>query len=483
MKSNYTSKEEVHNRALEIRNIKFGELTQSLNVAHTKNSVGDIFEAWFGKLKDSSSEPDLGVAELKATPYKRLKNGNYSAKERLVLNIINYMDIVNENFDNSHFLYKNGVIELAFYEYIKEISRDKWFFSHVALYEMAKNPDDFKIIRDDWNTIQKCIKSGHAEDLSESMTSYLAACTKGVNAKSLRNQPFSDVRAKQRAFSLKSSYMTQILRKYILGDDKSESIISDSIELKNNSLDDILHKRFNKYVGKSTIEISDMLGIEVPKSKQANSILTTGMIGLDVKNTSKSQNRLDNISELNKASYKIKTIQFNSKGVNPQNMSFEAFKFQDLITQHWVDENDAPEADLNVMFSESKFIFAVFQSDKKGKNFFKGIKFFRMPKKDIDGPIRDVWQDTINKLKEGVQLTHKGKKNSNNFINKSDNMIIHVRPKSGQSSYVNDSNSNKLPVPAVWTNKPAGFSDDYMTTQCFFLNNDYIKKVVIDLLD
>ena len=115
MESVYTSKEEVHNRAREITDIPFGNLTKLLKVAENKNSIGDIFEAWFGKNKDSSSEPDLGVAELKATPYKKLKNGQYSAKERLVLNIINYMDIVNEDFEHSHFLYKNRVIELAFY--------------------------------------------------------------------------------------------------------------------------------------------------------------------------------------------------------------------------------------------------------------------------------------------------------------------------------------------------------------------------------
>lgn len=41
-------------------------------------------------------------------------------------------------------------------------------------------------------------------------TMYLAACTKGANAASVRRQPFSQIPAKQRAYSLKGSYMTQV---------------------------------------------------------------------------------------------------------------------------------------------------------------------------------------------------------------------------------------------------------------------------------
>ena len=68
--------------------------------------------------------------------------------------------------------------------------------------------------------------------MSEGLTSYLAPCTKGANASSLRNQPYSDIKAKQRAFSLKSGYMTSILRKYVLGDEKIDSIVKDPFEIK-----------------------------------------------------------------------------------------------------------------------------------------------------------------------------------------------------------------------------------------------------------
>ena len=56
-----------------------------------KGGLGQYIEQYlFGIDTNSESEPDFMPAgiELKVTPYKKLKNGKLSAKERLVLNII-----------------------------------------------------------------------------------------------------------------------------------------------------------------------------------------------------------------------------------------------------------------------------------------------------------------------------------------------------------------------------------------------------------
>ena len=46
--------------------------------------------------------------ELKTSPLKQLKNDEYRSKERLVLNIINYVNVVNQDFENSDFFKKNS---------------------------------------------------------------------------------------------------------------------------------------------------------------------------------------------------------------------------------------------------------------------------------------------------------------------------------------------------------------------------------------
>ena len=131
----YKTKEQVHNRAKEAVGKTIRELNNDAPVLGYKSSVGDAFESWFGKTKDSESRPDMEEAgvELKATPFKKLKNGNYSAKERLVLNIINYEKVAKESFEDSSFLYKNGTIELAFYEYVKDVARDDWKIKEAVL--------------------------------------------------------------------------------------------------------------------------------------------------------------------------------------------------------------------------------------------------------------------------------------------------------------------------------------------------------------
>lgn len=485
----YTSKEEVHNFAKKIEGIPFGDLAKNYNIdlKNNKNSVGDLFEAYFGKPKDNASEPDLGVVELKATPYKKLKRGDtYSAKERLVLNIINYDELLKENFEHSHFLHKNSVIELAFYQYFKDKPRKDWTFSDVVLYEMKKNPRDFAIIKHDWEVIYDYVDKGNADKLSESLTDYLAACTKGKNKKSTRPQPHSSRPAKQRAFSLKQKFMTHILRDYVLGNEPTEAIIKDPIELQVNGLRSIIKGKFKPYINMTIEEIANRVGIsidgkKVPKS--FNNMLVRGMLGLT------SGKSLEDIDEIEKGSFIMKTIQFDRNGKNKESMSFPNFDYKDLVTQNWANDEGEPLADLNVMFRESTFIFLVFQFDKQGNNLFKGVKFYRVPLEEINGPIKQVWEETKKRLITGLKLTYSKNRIYNNLPAKSENKIIHVRPHAKKSSYSNNTFANELPTPAFWTNLKDVDTTvypktvKYMTNSCFWLNNDYIRKAVSDLLD
>ena len=64
-----------------------------------KGGFGQYLEnAWFGLETNSFSRPDFYPVplELKATPLKRDANNTLVPKERLVLSIINFMEIVKE---------------------------------------------------------------------------------------------------------------------------------------------------------------------------------------------------------------------------------------------------------------------------------------------------------------------------------------------------------------------------------------------------
>ena len=173
-----------------------------------KGGLGQMVEQFlFGIQTNSDSEPDFMPAgiELKVTPYKKIKGGKLSAKERLVLNIIDFMTEYKNEFKSSHFWFKNNTIQLLWYLWEPNKDSKDLKITHEKLLELAKN-EDLKQIEEDWNFIINKIKEGKAHEISEADTMYLGACSKGANASSVRQQPFSDIPAMQRAFCFKNSY-------------------------------------------------------------------------------------------------------------------------------------------------------------------------------------------------------------------------------------------------------------------------------------
>ena len=80
-----------------------------------KGSLGGIIEEnLFGIEQNNESEPDFIDAgiELKVTPYKRNKDNSLSAKERLVLNMIDFNTEYKNQFLTSHFWFKNNKLQI-----------------------------------------------------------------------------------------------------------------------------------------------------------------------------------------------------------------------------------------------------------------------------------------------------------------------------------------------------------------------------------
>lgn len=510
--SSYTTKEQVHNRAKDAIGKTMRELYNSAGVYNVKDLVknksfiGDAFECWMKVPKNSRAEADITNAgvELKATPYKVLKSGKKSAKERLVLNIIDYVKEAKQTFETSSFQHKDKLMELAFYENDNSKNNDdkaNWKFDEAILFSFPKK--DLEIIKHDWETIHEYIIEGKAHEINEGLTDYLAACTKGKSKKAVRKQPYNDIPAKQRAYSLKTGYMTSILRDYVFGDKKdpairkakysekeknetsnieTESIFNED-ELQHENLDKALANKLNMYKGVRIAEIpyrGQTLGDFLSKNKKVKQKLhmaVSGMLGL--------VGDAEAAEEIQKADIMIKTVRVNknSKGelhIN-ENMSFPAFDFKDVASENW--EDSALYKVVN-----SKFLFAIFEEAEDTQSnelnyIFRGVKVWNMPNSDIE-MVKHVWEDTKYKIIKGVKLKFESNKILNNFINATDNMIVHVRPHSRKSSYTNNVYSSELPTPADWIsqkpqNREIDNSNLYMTKQCFWLNKDYVLKKIL----
>ena len=86
-----------------------------------KGNLGQLIEEHFFHYHCNSDArpdfPDAGV-ELKVTPYKIVSGGRLTAKERLIITMIDYFAVVNETFENSHLWNKAKLILLIYYGYV-----------------------------------------------------------------------------------------------------------------------------------------------------------------------------------------------------------------------------------------------------------------------------------------------------------------------------------------------------------------------------
>ncbi|MBB2483349.1 restriction endonuclease [Bacillus sp. APMAM] len=457
----YQTTEELMEKAIEAEGKTFGEIDKHgrlLNVK-SKGGLGQVVEeSFFGYSVNSEARPDfenLGI-ELKVTPFKRNKNGQLSAKERLVLNIINYMDEVQHEFETSSFWVKNQKLLLMFYEWLPEIERKDYKIYKSILYTFPEA--DLEIIRQDWEYIVSKIRQGKAHELSEGDTVYLGAASKGSNKHSVRDQPFSDIKAMQRAFSLKQSYMTALVRQYI----KNEALVNftNAEELKRKTFYDLLLEKFRPYIGMTDKEIADIHNI--PYNKSSKSLVPTIISALlGIKGT-----KLDQIEEFSKANIQFKTIRLEPNGKPKESMSFENIDFEKWTTETW------EESYLRNRFYDTKFLFVVFQyketesQNKNRKLYFKGIKLWNMPEKIIEKEMKELWDEVNYLIKENklqIEYVQRGNKivEINNFPKSNFNGVTHVRPKGANGQ-------DKILLP----------NNQFITKQCYWLNSAYIASIV-----
>lgn len=414
-----------------------------------KGGLGQLIEKYlFGMDNNSDSEPDFMPAgiELKVTPYKKIKGDKLSAKERLVLNIIDYMTEYKNTFRSSHFWYKNNKIQLLWY--LWEANKDKkdLIITHEKLLELEKN-EDLKQIEEDWNFIINKIREGKAHEISEADTMYLGACSKGANALSTREQPFSDILAMQRAFCFKNSYMTQLVRKYIGDYSNVEKILKGT----NDTFNEFILNIIAKYKGKSQNELMKEFNIDT-KAKNVNSMLISRMFNV--------KSKLSETEEFQKAKIIPKTIRIEENGRIKESISFPYFKYTEIVNQDW------ETSDLREELETTKYMFFIFKMEN-GEYIFKGIKLWNMPEIDIETSVMEMWKKTYNTIKTGniVKSIENGIRKTN-FVGMSENNVCHVRPHGRNANDV-----CKLPV----ADKLTGATE--YTKHCFWINNNYIRKI------
>jgi len=457
---NITSPQSILNYGMKLLGHSLRELHPDAKIFNGKGGLGTSVEYYhYDYEPNSESRPDFPEAglELKCTPLKLLADKSMGSKERLVLNIINFIEEADKTFETSSFWNKNKFLLLMFYLHESGVDPVDMLFKLIRTWKFPE--EDLKIIRDDWDKIHSMILAGKADELTEGLTFYLAACMKGSKAgEEMREQPYSEKLAQQRAYSLKSGYMNKILLSSYLDTNirqqlnisskrlaalqkkySSENVVKNvKVYKRGETFEELIERKMRPYYGKTVEQIVNKLGVELnPSSKDFAYHVCRAMLGVKSKK----------IQEFENAGVSLKTVVLEAnRNYIKESMSFPYIRFVDIVSQDWEDSNW-----YNML--TSKFFFVVFRKSNDGVKYYMTLEkvfFWNMPRTDLD-IAEELWNDTKRKVMNN---------DYDNFITTKSHPVCHVRPHGTKGQTV-DTPQGKRVQP-----------------KCFWLNNDYILDIV-----
>ena len=438
-----TDRQSIYHYAIDLRGSTLREKTDAdeiSDIRRNKGSFGSAVETHYFMLDlNNESEADFKEAglELKTTPLKRNKDGRLAAKERLVIGMIDYMQVVHETFETSHLMEKAEDILLISYLWMPDTDPLDYRVELVEIVSLPGLPEgDLAQIKADWETVVDKVRDGRAHEISGSDTLYLEACTKGAKATDRRKQPYSPIEAKPRAWALKASFMTAMSNRIIEGMQSIERG-QDEQEM---TLIQLVRHRFEPYFGLTEEELGERFGYIKPgarKPKNLCALVTRRILGVsdDAK-----------IEEFEKAGIKPKTMRIKRNGTPKESVSFPRFDYFELVETPFEDSDFAG-------YLDQKYLFVIYREDNSERGLYRlaDVAFWQMPDDDLEEAER-----CYEEMRRRVACGH-----AENSVKSSENRCCHVRPHGRDSR-------DTLPTP----------QGDQVVKKCFWLNAQYLKTEI-----
>ena len=452
----HLSEEEIMNITKNAMHKTFGYfgLDSTYNGRNKGGLGGFVEENIFEYSANNDDNPDFIDAgiELKVTPVKKNLDGSISSKERLVLNMINYKSEATASFKTSSFYHKNRRLLIWFYLYALGVHPSNFEITDYYLLEF-ENSLQYKVIERDWTIIHDKIVHGKAHEISESDTEFLAACTKGANSSVLVEQYNTGIKAKPRAYSFKSFFMTYIYRNMIHNIAPYSPLISEDEWMKN-PLEEIYKDKLNVYHGLTQQQLCRKLGVN-SKAKQLNFMLAQKMLGISGKKKA--------TIEMEIAGIIFRTITVDKNGRPTEAMPFKAFEFEELINTPWEESSIREDfVDLKLMLFVFKEIDGIISFDK--------VVFWNVPNKVVDGPIKKMHEECADMVRNGTAFYYDSKGKVKDRFPKEErnsNGVCHVRPHARV-----EADHYELPTADIETRITS------YTKQSFWFNKDFVEKIL-----
>lgn len=400
-----------------------------------KGRLGNLVEEYyFGYKPNSNPEPDFPKAglELKVTGLKSVSPNPLKAKERLVLNMINFHEIVNETFETSSFYKKCQKILILCYVYDKsKLEVDQVFTDNQFIFRLVEQ--ELSVIKKDWELVQSKVKAGLAHELSEGDTFYLKANRKGAGGdKDLSDQPYSAIKANRRSWSFNTGYLTAL----IAGGESNAGSLKISPD---ETFEQATSRRLAKYLGMPSKELFHQFGLVREGVRLSKSVRYDLLIRILSDGGSP-------VRELQRAGIRLKTIRLKHTGRTRESMSFQSFDYCQIVEQDWADSEFS-------QVLEDKFLFVVFEEDSAGIERFTKAAYWNMPYEDRLSA-QGVWEETRQRILNGNYV----------FPQATENQVAHVRPHARNAD-------DKIMCP----------DGELRMKRSFWLNRRYIEQVVASL--
>ena len=400
-----------------------------------KGSFGNaVEELYFLLTINSDPRPDFHEVnlELKSTPLKRVRGGEIVAKERLVITMVSYPEVVRETFETSHLVEKAS--DMLLVSYLWEEGRDPLDYVIEYAGRWGLPEEDLPQFKADWETVVAKVRAGRAEDISSSDTLYLEACTKSADSSKRTPQPFSDVPAKPRAWALKASYMTAVSGGLLA----SMEPIRRAADERGLDLLGLVRRRFEPYVGRTQEELAAEVGYawsEGHAPKAITALVTKRILGVDEDSK---------IAEFEKAGVRPKTIRLKRNGVPKEAVSFPSFDYVRLA------ETDFEGSDF-YGYLQQRYLFVIYREGEDGKYRLSEVALWQMPDADV-GEARRCYEEMRRRVREG---------RADESVKSTENRCCHVRPHGRDSR---DTCMTPYGVPVV--------------KKCFWLNQGYLAEEI-----
>ena len=142
-----------------------------------KGWAGHVFERYLELPINSAQSPNFGSWELKSIPLKYKKDGTLTFKETMAITMIDPVNVLQKEFEESHLLAKLRKIVVVARTVGKDVDEQSYIHSIV---EFNLEGEIYDAVKADYDLVRNTIKEMGFDSLTGKMGYYIQPRTKGA---------------------------------------------------------------------------------------------------------------------------------------------------------------------------------------------------------------------------------------------------------------------------------------------------------------